>query len=134
MKEIEDLVIPGNTRYTESHEWARLEGDVIAVGLTDYAQDQLGDIVFVELPGEDDHFDASEEFATVESVKAASEVYLPVAGTVVAINDELEGAPETVNSSPYEDAWLVKIKPDDPAALDALMDDEAYRAYCQSSR
>ena len=126
MKEINELNFPDDVRYAESHEWARQEGDTIKVGISDYAQDQLGDIVFVELPEVGDTFGKAEEFGTVESVKAVSELYMPVAGEVVAINDTLEDAPEKVNNSPYGDGWMLEIKAENPAELDELMDNNAY--------
>ena len=126
MKEINELNFPDDVRYAESHEWARREGDTIKVGISDYAQDQLGDIVFVELPEVGDTFGKAEEFGTVESVKAVSELYLPVAGEVVAINDTLEDAPEKVNNSPYGDGWMLEVKAENPSELDDLMDNNAY--------
>jgi glycine cleavage system H protein len=115
-------------RYDESHEWVRSEGDKVKIGITDYAQDQLGDIVFVELPEVGDTFDKGEEFGTVESVKAVSELYLPVAGEVVAINSSLEESPEKVNNAPYGDGWMIEIKAENPPELDDLMDNAAYLA------
>lgn len=126
MKELNELNFPDDVRYAESHEWARLEGDKLKVGVSDYAQDQLGDIVFVELPEVGDTFGKGEEFGTVESVKAVSELYMPVAGEVVAINDTLEDAPEKVNNSPYSDGWMLEIKADDASKIDDLMDNNAY--------
>ncbi|MDJ0984778.1 MAG: glycine cleavage system protein GcvH [Desulfobacterales bacterium] len=126
MKEINELNFPDDVRYAESHEWARLEGDTIKVGISDYAQDQLGDIVFVEMPEVGDTFGKAEEFGTVESVKAVSELYMPVAGEVVAINDTLEDAPEKVNNSPYGDGWMLEVKAENPSELDDLMDNNAY--------
>ena len=126
MKELNELNFPDDVRYTESHEWARSEGDKVKVGITDYAQDQLGDIVFVELPEVGDTFDKREEFGTVESVKAVSELYMPVAGEVVAINSSLEDSPEKVNNAPYGDGWMIEIKADPPPELDDLMDNDAY--------
>jgi glycine cleavage system H protein len=126
MKELNELNFPDDVRYAESHEWARSEGDKIKVGITDYAQDQLGDIVFVELPEVGDTLEKGEEFGTVESVKAVSELYMPVAGEVVAINETLEDAPEKVNNSPYSDGWMLEIKAENSSALDELMDNDAY--------
>ena len=128
MKELNELNFPDDVRYAESHEWARSEGDTIKVGITDYAQDQLGDIVFVELPEVGDTLDKGEEFGTVESVKAVSELYMPVGGEVVAINDTLEDAPEKVNNSPYSDGWMIEIKAENLSELDELMDKDAYLA------
>ena len=126
MKEINELVLPEDVRYSEDHEWARSEGDKIRSGISDYAQDQLGDIVFVELPEVGESFEADAEFGTVESVKAVSELYMPVGGEIVAVNTALEDAPEMVNNSPYEDGWMVDIKPSNSSEVDQLMDKNAY--------
>ena len=126
MKALDELNFPEDVKYTEDHEWAKLDGDIVTVGLTDYAQDQLGEIVFVELPEEGDTFDKGDEFGSVESVKAVSEIYLPISGEITAVNEDLEDAPELVNNECYTGGWLVKIKPDDPAELDGLMDKGAY--------
>ena len=126
MKELNELNFPDDVRYAKSHEWARTDGDKIKIGISDYAQDQLGDIVFVELPEVGDNFGQGEEFGTVESVKAVSELYMPVAGEVVAINDGLEDAPEKVNNTPYGDGWMLEVKADNPAEMDDLMDNNAY--------
>ena len=121
MKEINELNLPDDIRYAEDHEWARLEGDNVRVGLDDYAQDQLGDIVFVELPQVGDTFKQGEEFATVESVKAVCECYLPVSGEIVAVNTALEESPELVNNSPYDGGWFVEINPTDISEMKTLM-------------
>ena len=126
MKELNELNFPDDVRYAKSHEWARTEGEKIKVGISDYAQDQLGDIVFVELPEVGDTLGQGEEFGTVESVKAVSELYMPVAGEVVAINDTLEDTPEKVNNTPYGDGWMLEVKADNPAEMDDLMDNNAY--------
>ena len=126
MKELNELSFPDDVRYAESHEWARSEGHRVKVGITDYAQDQLGDIVFVELPEVGETFDKGEEFGTVESVKAVSELYLPVSGEVVAVNSSLEESPEKVNNTPYGDGWMIEVKADNPSELDGLMSKEAY--------
>jgi glycine cleavage system H protein len=125
MKEISELNLPADLRYTEDHEWARLEEDKVRVGLDDYAQDQLGDIVFVELPQAGDTFKKEEVFATVESVKAVSECYMPVSGEIVSVNNDLEESPELVNKSPYGDGWFVVINPSDPSEMDTLMTNDA---------
>jgi len=116
-------------KYTKSHEWVRVEGDEAFTGLTDYAQDQLSDIVYVELPEEGDSFDKGEVYATVESVKAASDCYLPIGGEVLEVNEDLTDTPELVNSDPYGEAWLAKIAIADAGELDSLMDAEAYAAF-----
>ncbi|MEA1991932.1 MAG: glycine cleavage system protein GcvH [Thermodesulfobacteriota bacterium] len=121
MKEISELNLPDDVRYTDDHEWVRLEGDKVCIGLDDYAQDQLGDIVFVELPQTGDTFKKGEEFATVESVKAVCECYLPVSGEIIAVNTTLEESPELVNKSPYGDGWFVEVRPGDPSEMDRLM-------------
>jgi glycine cleavage system H protein len=126
MKEISELNLPDDLRYAEDHEWARSEGGNIRVGIDDYAQDQLGDIVYVDLPQVGDTFSKGEEFGSVESVKAVSELYLPVGGEVIEINTKLEDSPELVNGSPYDDGWMVLVKPDNSAELDALMNKDAY--------
>ena len=118
---------PSELRYAESHEWARLEEDgQITVGITDFAQEELGDIVFVELPQLDQQVDVASEVGIVESVKAASDIYAPVSGTVISINEKLEDEPETVNEDPYGEGWFFRIKPDDLAQLENLLDSETY--------
>ncbi|GAB6888468.1 glycine cleavage system protein GcvH [Desulfothermus okinawensis JCM 13304] len=126
MKEIQELIIPEDLKYTKEHEWARLEGDRVRVGITDFAQDQLGDIVFVELPEVGSEFNKEEQFATVESVKAVSEVYMPVSGKIVEINQNIVDSPELVNSSPYDKGWFAIVKPRNLSELDELMDNKAY--------
>ena len=120
MKAISELNLPEDVRYTDDHEWAKKNGDVVRMGISDYAQDQLGDIVFVELPDVGSSFDKGEEFGTVESVKAVSELYMPMGGEVTAINEALADAPETVNSDPYDGGWMIEIKASDPAELEAM--------------
>jgi glycine cleavage system H protein len=125
--------IPTELRYARSHEWARLEEDgTVTVGITDHAQDQLGDVVFVELPEVGQTVAAGEEAGVVESVKAASDIYSPVSGSVVAVNDTLEDAPEKVNQDPYGDGWFFKLRPDDEADLEELLDAEGYGEYLDS--
>ena len=126
MKEINELNFPDDIRYAESHEWAKPQGDTVKVGISDYAQDQLGDIVFVELPEVGETFDRGAEFGTVESVKAVSELYMPVAGEIVAVNSSLEESPEKVNNTPYGDGWMIEVRADNPAELDGLMNHDAY--------
>jgi glycine cleavage system H protein len=120
------------TRYTREHEWVRLEGDVAVVGISKYAQDQLGDIVYVELPEIGKKLAKGAEAAVVESVKAASEVYAPVAGEVVAVNQALADEPGKVNESPEVSGWFLKLKPANPGDLDALMDETAYKAFLET--
>jgi glycine cleavage system H protein len=118
-------------KYSEDHEWIKVEGDVGTVGITDYAQKALGDIVFVELPPAGDSFAKGDEVAVVESVKAASEIYAPVSGEIVDINDNVEGSPEIVNTSPMDDAWFFKIKLSDEAELDGMMSEDDYNDFVE---
>jgi len=118
--------------YTKDHEWARVEGDTATVGITDYAQEQLGEVVFVELPKAGKEFVAHKEFAVVESSKAASDVFCPVAGRVTEVNTELETTPELVNKDCYGEGWLCKIKITDKKSLDSLMDAKKYEEYLKT--
>ncbi len=122
---------PEDLKYTEEHEWVQVEDDVVTIGITDFAQEQLGDVVFVELPEVGDEVDAGKSFGVVESVKAVSDIYAPVSGDVVEVNDELPEEPETINSSPYDDGWLIRIKLTDPSELDDLMDADAYQEFIE---
>lgn len=122
---------PDNLKYAKSDEWIRVAGDTGTIGISDYAQDQLSDIVYIELPAEGDSFSQGEVFGTVESVKAASDLNLPVSGEVTAVNSALEDTPELINSDPYGDAWMIKIKIADPSQLDDLMDAAAYAKHCE---
>lgn len=126
MKEINDLNLPEDVKYTKDHEWAKAEGDTVTIGINDYAQDQLGEIVFVEMPAVGDSFSAEDEFGSVESVKAVSEMYMPLSGEILAINEDLEDAPEKVNEDCYQSGWIIKIKASDLTEIDALMDKAAY--------
>jgi glycine cleavage system H protein len=126
MKEINELNFPDDVRYSKDHEWARPDGDLFVVGISDYAQDQLGDVVFVELPEKGRQLKPNEDFGSVESVKAVSELFMPVGGEVVEINSQLEDSPELVNSDPYGRGWMVKIKTADKSDFDRLMDRDAY--------
>ena len=118
-------------RYTKDHEWVRLEGDVATVGITDYAQSQLGDVVYVELPPAGKAVKQGDEAAVVESVKTASEVYAPVSGEVVEVNSALESAPQTVNESPTGEGWFLKLRVSNPGEFESLMDEEAYTRHLQ---
>lgn len=120
--------IPGDLKYTKSHEWVRVEGDVAVIGITDHAQSEMGDVVFVDLPEVGRHLSAEEGFGTVESVKTVSDVYAPFAGEVVETNGSLGAQSELVNSDPYGDGWLVKVKLDDASGLDGLLSAEGYAA------
>ena len=124
--------ITGNLKFLDSHEWARLEIDGnVTVGISEYAQDLLGDIVFVELPEIGSAINQGDEVAVVESVKAASEVYSPVGGKILEVNNKLEDSPEIVNSSPYEEGWFIKIKPSDNTELQSLLSPEEYSTNCE---
>ena len=114
--------IPNDLRYTADHEWIKLEGDVATVGVTDYAQGELGDIVFVEVETEGEELDAEEVFGTIEAVKTVSDLFLPVAGEILEFNSALEDDPSLINNAPYGDGWIIKIKVSDTADVDALMD------------
>ncbi len=123
---------PTELRYLKSHEWAKQDGDVIVVGISDHAQDALGDVVYVELPEVGAECQAGDEIAVVESVKAASDIYAPVGGTVVEVNPKLEDSPELVNEAPYVDGWFFKIKASEPGALESLLTAEQYQAVCEA--
>lgn len=123
---------PDDRRYTKEHEWVKVEGDQARVGITDYAQDQLGDVVFLELPEVGRVLTAGERFGTVESVKAVSELYAPVAGEVLEVNAELVKSPEAINSDPHGRAWMIVVRPRDPGAAAALLDGKAYQALVDS--
>lgn len=125
-KEINEIILKDGYKYAEDHEWALKTGDTVKIGITDYAQDQLGDIVFVELPEVDSEFEKGDEFGTLESTKAVSELYMPIGGRIVAVNEALSDESEKVNKSPYDEGWMIEIMPADPAELDALMDKDAY--------
>lgn len=125
------MTFDDSVRYQESHEWARLDGDVVTVGISDYAQDELGDVVFVELPSVGAQMKKGATFGVVESVKAASDLYAPCSGEVVEINDTLKETPETVNGAPFGDGWMIRIRTTSPADLDGLMDSGAYRSFTE---
>jgi len=125
--------VPNELKYTKSHEWVRIEDDgSVTIGITDHAQDLLGDMVFIELPETDANYTAGEECAVVESVKAASDVYAPITGEVIAVNEELGDAPETVNQDPFGNGWIFKMTPEDAGEIEELMDAEAYRELIAS--
>jgi glycine cleavage system H protein len=123
------MEFPEELQYTEEHEWVLVEGDIVTVGITDFAQDALGDVVFVELPQVGTMLEAGKPFGVVESVKAVSDIYAPVSGEVVEINEDLPDTPEVINTSPYEDGWMIKIKVADPAEIKDLLDAEAYQEF-----
>ena len=122
------MEIPSNVRYTKDHEWLRLEGDVATVGITDFAQGELGDIVFVDIPTEGETLAAEEVFGSVEAVKTVSDLYLPIAGEVLEVNAAIDGQPDLVNSDPYGAGWMVRVKVAHVSDVDDLMDADAYRA------
>ena len=117
---------PTDRRYTSEHEWVKLEGDVAVVGITDFAQDQLGDVVYVELPKVGDRVEAMKPFGVVESVKTASDLFAPIGGTIAEVNAKLTDEPQLVNDAPYEGGWMIKIQPDDPAEIDTLLTADQY--------
>lgn len=123
---------PSELRYARSHEWARLEEDAVVVGISDFAQEALGDVVYVELPAVGQTLDAGSEAGVVESVKAASDIYAPASGVVVAVNEVLEESPERVNEDPYGDGWFFKMEVADGTVLDDLLDADGYRDHCES--
>jgi len=126
MKEIDELVLPEDVRYAQSHEWVKLEGGEALVGISDYAQSQLGDIVFVELPAAGEELTRESEFGTVESVKAVAELVSPVSGEVLSVNETLADEPEQVNKDPYGGGWMLRVKVSDAGEVDALMDAGQY--------
>jgi len=125
------MEFPEELKYTEEHEWVLVEDDVVTIGITDFAQDQLGDVVFVELPEAGEQLQIGKPFGVVESVKAVSDVYAPVAGEVVDVNDDLADDPEMINQSPYEDGWMIKIRLSDAAELNDLMDVSTYQEFIE---
>jgi glycine cleavage system H protein len=122
-----DMNIPANLRYTKDHEWISLDGDIATIGITDFAQKELGDIVYVEVETVDQTLDAEEVFGTVEAVKTVSDLFLPMAGEIVAFNDALEQKPETVNSDPYGAGWMIKVKVANPSDFDGLLSADDYK-------
>lgn len=125
------MSLPKDLRYSEEHEWVKVEGDKVRIGITSHAQSELGDIVFVELPEEGDEIETDEPFGSVESVKTVSELYAPISGKVVEVNEELDDSPEFVNESPYEKAWMIVVEPADSSQIDDLMSAEQYEEMTQ---
>jgi glycine cleavage system H protein len=123
--------IPSELRYSTDHEWVRVDGDVVTIGITEFAQDALGDVVFVEMPEVGASVAAGASFSEVESTKSVSDIYAPVTGSISAINDTLDSQPELLNSDPYGDGWICRIQMNDPTELDGLMDADAYRALTE---
>ena len=121
------MIVPDDLFYTKDHEWARIEGDVAVVGITDFAQSELGDIVFLDIPTVGEMLSAGDKFGDIEAVKTVAEAYMPVSGEVVEFNEALESAPELVNASPYDEGWIIKIKFSDPSEFDTLLKAEEYK-------
>jgi glycine cleavage system H protein len=122
---------PEELQYTKEHEWLSIEGDVATIGITDFAQQELGDVVYVELPDEGETFEEGESFGSVESVKAVSEIYMPLSGTVTEVNEVLADSPEEVNNSPYGDGWMIRIKIADESRIDLLLSSDEYITYVE---
>ncbi len=125
--------IPENLRYSKDHEWVLVDGDVASIGITDYAQHSLGDVVYIDLPRVGDKLGSHESFGSVESVKAVSEIFTPVAGEIVEVNDGLNDTPEKVNNDPYGEAWFIKVKMDKPGDADAMLSGEEYEEYLSAN-
>ena len=123
--------IPQELKYTKDHEWVRIDGDVATVGITEFAQSELGDIVYVEIETEGETLAQEEVFGSIEAVKTVSDLFMPLSGEITSFNEDLEGSPETVNSDPYGDGWLCSIEMSDPSQLDGLMDADSYRALTE---
>jgi glycine cleavage system H protein len=123
------MSVPEELKYSEDHEWTRKEGDVLVVGITDYAQGELGDVVYLDLPAVGDSFNQKDAFGSIEAVKAAADLYMPISGEIVEVNDSLPDAPETINKDPYGDGWMIKIKMSNAEEYDALMDAAGYEAH-----
>lgn len=121
--------IPADLKYTQDHEWIKIDGDIATVGITDFAQGELGDIVYVEIETEGEELDKEEVFGSVEAVKTVSDLFMPVSGEITEFNEALEASPETVNEDPYGDGWMIKIKMSDISELDGLMDADAYKSH-----
>jgi glycine cleavage system H protein len=124
--------IPENLRYSKDHEWVKVEGETAAIGITDYAQHALGDVVYIDMPRVGDKLGAHEAFGSVESVKAVSEIFTPIAGEIVEVNDALNDTPEAVNTDPYGEAWMIKIKMDNPGEADGMLSAEEYEEFLSS--
>ena len=121
-----DMNIPTNLKYTKDHEWIAIDGDIATIGITDFAQGELGDIVYVEIETLDETLDQEEVFGSIEAVKTVSDLFMPVSGEIIELNEEIESSPEVVNSDPYGDGWMIKVKMSDPSEADALLDAAAY--------
>jgi glycine cleavage system H protein len=123
--------IPKELKYTEDHEWIRVEGDFAYVGITDYAQGELGDVVYVDLPTAGDTFGKMDVFGTIEAVKAASDLYCPISGEIAEVNDQVADVPETINKDPYGDGWMIKLKLSDPSEINELLDATGYESHIE---
>ena len=121
------MQFPENLKYTKEHEWVRVEGDVVYIGITDYAQDQLGDIVFIDIPTLDEELEAGEIFGTIEVVKTVSDLFIPISGTVIEVNETLEDQPELVNEDPYGEGWIIKVEPSNQEDFDSLLSAAEYK-------
>jgi len=119
--------IPADLKYTKDHEWCKVDGDIVTIGVTDFAQSELGDIVFVEVETEGETLEKEEVFGTIEAVKTVSDLFMPIAGEVIEFNEEIEGSPELVNDDPYGNGWMIKVKVSNPSELDDLLDADAYK-------
>ncbi|MBI5599021.1 MAG: glycine cleavage system protein GcvH [Deltaproteobacteria bacterium] len=128
------MEFPKDIKYTREHEWVREDGDTVVVGITDYAQDALGDVVYVELPQEGGSVTKDEPFGVVESVKAVSDLYAPISGTVVEVNDAIVDSPEVINEDPYGDAWMVKVRPGNPDEIEDLLTADEYQKYIEEEK
>lgn len=127
-KTVAELSFPAELKYTDEHIWVRKDDEEIVIGVSDYAQDQLGEVVYVDLPSEGDSFAAGDEFGEVESIKSVNKLFMPVAGEVSAVNGDLDGTPTLLNASCYDRGWLIRVKPEDMAAVDGLLSADAYKA------
>ena len=125
--------IPENLRYSKDHEWVRVDGDAATIGITDYAQHSLGDVVYVDLPRAGDKLNSHEAFGSVESVKAVSEIFTPIAGEIAEVNDGLNDTPESVNNDPYESGWMIKLKMENPLEADGMLSSAEYEEYLQAT-
>lgn len=128
MKALSDIILPADLRYTDEHIWIKMDGEEAVAGISDFAQDQLGEVVYVDLPSEGDSFSAGDAFGEVESIKSVNKLFMPVDGEVTAVNGELDDTPTLLNVGCYDKAWLIRIKPANPADIDRLLDADAYKA------
>lgn len=132
-KQLDELTFLDDIHYFDEHTWAKVEGDTVRVGITDFAQDNLGDIIFIELPEVGDSFDKGEEFGQAESAKTVSPLYMPIGGEIISVNEDLEGSPENVNSEPYGIGWMIVVKPNDINEVNELLSKEGYISFLQEA-